>query len=170
MKKIIEEYWQLIVAIVIVTFICCLMFSGCSSTNHLRETTKMVQVDTVYVSSVVHDTLKTVMVVHDSVDRVVERTVYVDSNGVVHEKEVERLTRLIDRNAEQYKATNQMLTEKIARLKKLLKEKEEIKVVEKKVYVWWPCWVVLGIAVVLGLWWLVEHGFNRLAKKEGEIE
>ena len=169
MKRIIEEYWQLVVAVVIVAFICCLMFGGCASTNHLRETTKMVQVDTVYVSSVVHDTLKTVMVVHDSVDRVVERTVYVDSNGVVHEKEVERLTRLIDRNAEQYKATNQMLTEKIARLEEQLKEKEEIKVVEKKVYVWWPCLVLVGLILAVGVWWLVEYGFNKLAKKEGEI-
>jgi hypothetical protein len=43
-------------------------------------------------------------------------------------------------------------------------------VVEKKVFVWWPCWVVLGIVLLLGLWWLVEHGFNKLARKEGEIE
>jgi hypothetical protein len=42
------------------------------------------------------------------------------------------------------------------------------KVVEKKVYVWWPCWVVLGIAIALGLWWLVEHTINNIAKKEGE--
>jgi phosphate/sulfate permease len=42
------------------------------------------------------------------------------------------------------------------------------KIVEKKVYVWWPCWVVLGIAIALGLWWLVEHTINNIAKKEGE--
>ena len=157
MKRIIKEYWQLIVAIAIVTFICCLMFSGCSSANHLSETTKIVQVDTAYVSSVVHDTLKTVIVVHDSVDRVVERTVYVDSNGVVHEKEVERLTQIIDRNAEQYKATNQMLTEKIARLKEQLENNKETIAQEKKVYVWWPCLILTGLILAGSIWLLIKH-------------
>lgn len=168
MKKLIKEYWQLIVAIAIVTFICCLMFSGCSSANHLSETTRIVQVDTVYVSSMVHDTLKTVIIVHDSVDRVVERTVYVDSNGIVHEKEVERLTQIIDRNAEQYKMTNQILKEKIAQLKEQLENNKETIVQEKKVYVWWPCLILVGLILAGCAWWLIKHRFNKLAKREGE--
>ena len=166
MKKTIKEYWQLALALLVIAFVISVMCCSCKAPDHLRETTKMVQVDTVYISSVEHDTIKTVEVVHDSVDRVVERTVYVDSNGIVHEKEVERLTRIIDRNAEQYKATNQLLNERIAQLREQLEKSEKVVIKEVKVYVWWPCWVVLGIVVVLGLWLLIEHKFNNLVKKE----
>lgn len=167
MKRIIKEYWQLAVLLLVIAFAISVMCCSCKAPDHIRESTKMVH-DTAYSNSVTHDTIKTVEVVRDSVDRVVERTVYVDSNGVIHEKEIERLTRIIDRNAEQYKATNQLLNERIAQLKEQLEKSKKVVIKEVKVYVWWPCLVVLGIAVVLGLWWLVEHGLNRLARKEGE--
>ena len=168
MKKFIKEYWELLLTLIVIVgtimFMCC----SCKASDHLRESTQMVQKDTVYLSTVTHDTIKTVEVVRDSVDRVVEITTYIDSNGVIHEKEIERLTRYINHNAEVYESTTRLLQERIAKLKEQLREKEEIKVVEKKVYVWWPCWVVLGIGAFLGLWWLFEHAINNLAKKEGE--
>ena len=150
--------------------VAALLVGGCASTDHLRESTQMVQIDTIYISSVEHDTIKTVEVVHDSVDRVVERTVYVDSNGVIHEKEVDRLTRYINRNAEVYESTTRLLQERISQLKEQLQKKQETKVVEKKVYVWWPLWVALGLIVGFVAFILIgfEVMMNKLEKNEKE--
>ena len=148
-------------ALIVLLTIAALLVGGCASTDHIRESTKMVQIDTVYISSVVHDTIKITLVVYDSVDRVVERTIYVDSNGVVHEKEVERLTRIIERNAEQYKATDQLLNERIAQLREQLEKSEKVVIKEVKVYVWWPCIVVIVLVVVGGLWFYRRLKKNR---------
>ena len=154
-------------ALIVLLTIAALLVGGCASTDHIRESTKMVQIDTVYISSVVHDTTKTVEVVHDSVDRVVERTVYVDSNGVIHEKEVDRLTRYINRNAEVYESTTRLLEQRISQLKEQLQKKQETKIVEKKVYVLWPLWVAIGIvAVIVGGWFLLKRELSRMEKEE----
>lgn len=144
MKKIIEEYWQLIVAIVIVTFICCLMFSGCAST---KEVEHVYHHDTVYSNSVVHDSVDRWHTHYEYLSRDTLHmidTFYRDKWHVAHDTVYKTVVDVQTRDVE--------------------------KIVEKKVYVWWPCIVVLGIAVLLGLWWLVEHGFNKLARNEGEIE
>lgn len=165
MKKFIKEYWQLAVFVIVVAIMvmCC----GCRGTEKIEYVTKTEYVhDTM--TEYVHDTTKITEVRIDSVDRLVEKTIYIDSNGVVHEREVERLTRYIYDLKDAYNSYEYVLQERISELEQELESKEETKVVEKKVYVWWPCWVVLGIAVALGLWWLFEHTINNLAKIEGE--
>lgn len=143
MKRIIEEYWQLIVAIVIVTFICCLMFSGCASTK---------EVEHVYH----HDTVYSNSVVHDSVDRWHTHYEYLRGD-TLHMIDTFYRDRWHIAHDTAYKTVVNVQTRDVE------------KVVEKKVYVWWPCLVALGVILVGVVWWLIEHGFNKLAKKEGEI-
>lgn len=143
MKRIIEEYWQLIVAIVIVTLICCLMFSGCAST---KEVEHVYHHDTVYSNSVVHDSVDRwhthyEFIKGDTLHMI--DTFYRDRWHVAHDTAYKTVVDVQTRDVE--------------------------KVVEKKVYVWWPCLVALGVILAGGVWWLIEHGFNKLAKKEGEI-
>lgn len=167
MKQIIKEYWELLLTLIVVVgcimFMCC----GCRGAEKIEYVTKTEYVhDTM--TEYVHDTTKTTEVRIDSVDRLVEKTIYVDSNGVVHEKEVEKLTKYIYDLKDAYSSYEHVMQERIDKLKEELEQKKETKIIEKKVYVWWPCWVVLGIATLLGLWWLIEHGINKMAKKEGE--
>ena len=116
----------------------------------------------------IHDTTKTTEVRVDSVDRLVEITVYVDSNGVVHEREVERLTRYIYDLKDAYNSYEHVLQERIAELKQELESKEETKVVEKKVYIWWPLWVAIGLIVTAVAAVVVfEKVMNKLAEQEG---
>ena len=52
----------------------------------------------------VHDTTKVTEIRYDSIDREVEKIIYVDSNGVWHEKEKETLHHYIYQQSEEYKA------------------------------------------------------------------
>lgn len=167
MKKFLKEYWELLLALIVIVgtimFMCC----GCRGTEKIEYVTKTEYVhDTM--TEYVHDTTKTTEVRIDSVDRLVEKTIYVDSNGVVHEKEVEKLTKYIYDLKDAYSSYEHVMQKRINKLKEELEQKQETKVVEKKVYVWWPCWVAFGIGALLGLWGLCEHIINNLAKKEGE--
>ena len=167
MKKFIKEYWELLLALIVFVGIIMFMCCGCRGVEKIEYVTKTEYVhDTM--TEYVHDTTKTTEIRIDSVDRLVEKTIYIDSNGVVHEKEVEKLTKYICDLKDAYSSYEHVMQERIDKLKEELEQKKETKIVEKKVYVWWPCWVVLGIGVFLGLWWLAEHVINNLAKKEGE--
>ena len=144
MKRIIKEYWELLLTLIVIVgtimFMCC----SCKAPDHLRESTKMVH-DTVYSNSVVHDSVDRwhthyEFVKGDTLHMI--DTFYRDRWHVAHDTAYKTVVDVQTRDVE--------------------------KVVERKVYVWWPCCVVLGIAVLLGLWWLVEHKINNLAKKEGE--
>lgn len=144
--------------------------TSCKSAGKIEYVTKTEYVhDTMTQTEYVHDTTKTTEVRVDSVDRLVEITVYVDSNGVVHEKEVERLTRYIYDLKDAYNSYEHVLNERIAELKSELESKEETKIVEKKVYVWWPLWVAVGLIVAAVVGVLVfEKVMNKLAEQEGE--
>lgn len=76
----------------------------------VRVTDTVVVTDTVAVT--VRDTVSVTAVRYDSVDRVVERVVYTDTAGVVHEKEIERLTHHIRMQDERYSAVEALLAEK----------------------------------------------------------
>ena len=143
MKRIIEEYWQLVVAVVIVALICCLMFSGCASTK---------EVEHVYH----HDTVYSNSVVHDSVDRWHTHYEYLKGD-TLHVIDTFWRDRWHIAHDTAYKTVVDVQTRDVE------------KIVEKKVFVWWPCLVALGVILVGVVWWLIEHGFNKLAKKEGEI-
>lgn len=80
----------------------------------------------------IHDTTIVKETRYDSVDREVERIVYVDSNGVWHEKEKETLHHYIKWQDEKYKAKEAEYKSKISELEKQLAEKTEVVYVEKK--------------------------------------
>ena len=141
MKKLIKEYWQLVVAIVIVTFICCLMFSGCASTK---------EVEHVYH----HDTVYSNSVVHDSVDRWHTHYEYLRGD-TLHVIDTFWRDRWHIAHDTAYKTVVDVQTRDVE------------KVVEKKVYILWPLWVALGIVAVIvgGCFWL-NHELNKMAKEE----
>jgi hypothetical protein len=142
MKRIIEEYWQLAVALLVIVITIFVMCCSCSTP---REIEHVYHHDTVYSNSVVHD----------SVDRWHTHYEFVKGD-TLHMIDTFWRDRWHVAHDTAYKTVVDVQTRDVE------------KVVEKKVYVWWPCWVVLGIAIALGLWWLVEHTINNIAKKEGE--
>lgn len=105
----------------------------------------------------VHDTIKVTEIRYDSVDREVEKIVYVDSNGVCHEKEKETLTHYIYQQSEEYKAKEAEYKSKISDLEKQLAEKQKVEYVEKELS-WWQkteiygFWVCLAIIALYVLW------------------
>ena len=143
MKKFIKEYWELLLTLIVVVgtimFMCC----GCRGAY---------EVEHIYH----HDTVYSNSVVHDSVDRWHTHYEYLRGD-TLHVIDTFWRDRWHVAHDTAYKTVVDVQT------------KEVEKVVEKKVYVWWPCWVVLGIAALLGLWWLAEHVINNLAKKGGEV-
>lgn len=103
----------------------------------------------------VHDTTKVVSIVHDSVDRYVEKVKYVDKDGVVHEKEIERLTLVIRENSEQYHARESEYKNKISELEAKLGEKATEVFVEKKLNWFQKTFMVCGglfmLSVLFGI-------------------
>jgi phosphate/sulfate permease len=142
MKKAIKEYWQLAVALLVIVITILVMCCSCSTP---REIEHVYHHDTVYSNSVVHD----------SVDRWHTHYEFVRGD-TLHVIDTFWRDRWHVAHDTAYKTVVEVQTREVE------------KIVEKKVYVWWPCWVVLGIAIALGLWWLVEHTINNIAKKEGE--
>lgn len=168
MKDIVKEYWQLAAAIFFIVLAILVMCCSCSSVKQTEYVTKTEYVhDTT--KEYVHDTVMTTVVKTDSVDRLVEKTVYIDSNGNLHEKEIEKLTHYIYDSQEKYQAVNKMLEQRISELNEQLEQKKEARVVEKKVYVWWPLWVAIGLIVVAVAAVVVfEKVMNKMAEAEGE--
>lgn len=99
----------------------------------------------------IHDTTKIKEIKYDSVDRFVEKTVYVDTDGVVHEKEVEKLTHYIYLQDEQYKAMESYYKKKVSELEKKLEDKVTVEYVEKKLNWYQKTWIVLGWCFIAAL-------------------
>lgn len=138
MKKAIEEYWQLFVALsaviaVAISVMCC----GCKAPDHIRESTKMVH-DTVYQNSVVHD----------SVDRWHTHYEFIKGD-TLHMIDTFWRDRWHVAHDTAYKTVVNVQTQEVE------------KVVEKKVYVWWPCLVTF---VGLGLFFLYVYVIKKKTK------
>lgn len=99
----------------------------------------------------IHDTTKIKEVKYDSVDHLVEKTVYVDTNGVVHEREVEKLTHYIYLQDEQYRVMESYYKNKVSELKKKLEEKAKVEYVEKKLNWYQKTWIALGWCFIAAL-------------------
>lgn len=123
MKKVIKEYWQLVVAVAVICFAIMLMCCSCSST---KEAEHVYHHDTVYNNSVVHD----------SVDRWHTHYEFIKGD-TLHMIDTFYRDRWHVAHDTAYKAVVDVQTNEVE------------KVVEKKVYVWWPCWVVLGIVAAV---------------------
>ena len=142
MKKAFKEYWELLLTLIVV--VGCIMFMCCGCRG-AKEVEHVYHHDTVYSNSVVHD----------SVDRWHTHYEFVKGD-TLHMIDTFYRDRLHIAHDTAYKTVVDVQTRDVE------------KVVEKKVYVWWPCWVVLGIVAFLGLWWLVEYKIKNFAKKESE--
>lgn len=128
------------------------MAVSCRSTKDIQTETKTEYVhDTTFLE--IRDTTRIVSVKIDSVDRYIEKNVYVDSNGVVHEKEIERLTRYINMQDETYRRMQSYYQEKIEKLQSQLNQKQEVKeVFVKKDLSWFQktlMWFGVGFVLVL---------------------
>ena len=121
----------------------------------------------------VHDTTKIKEVRYDSIDRLVEKTVYVDTNGVVHEKEVEKLTHYIYLQDEQYKVMESYYKKKVSELEKKLEEKAKVEYVEKELNWYQKTMITLGwcfiaavvVAIFLLLYLKKIRNFFNLKRK-----
>lgn len=150
------------VATVIFLLILVAVVTSCRSTKEIqivKDTVVMSDTMEIYV----HDTTKITETKYDSIDRTVERIVYVDSNGVWHEKEVQTLIHYNNMQSEKFKVLEYEYQRKIKDLEKELKEKE----FESTVYVdkplrWWQkSLMYLGAAFLLVL---LLSGIMKLKK------
>ena len=110
-------------------------------TQYIHDTTE------VYV----HDTTKVLDVRHDSVDRYVEKVTYVDTNGVVHEREIERLTKYIMESSEKYIAKENEYKMRIKELESKSNETVKEVLVEKPLRWWQKTLMFLGVVLVVGI-------------------
>ena len=112
----------------------------------------------------IHDTTKIKEIKYDSVDRFVEKTVYVDTNGVVHEKEVEKLTHYIYLQDEQYRAMESLYKNKVYELEKKLEEKATVEYVEKELSWFQKTLMWCGVGFILVL---IGFGISLFVKLKG---
>ncbi len=115
--------------------VAALLVGGCSSTK---------EVEHVYH----HDTVYSNSVVHDSVDRWHTHYEFVKGD-TLHMIDTFWRDRWHIAYDTAYKTVVEVQTNDVE------------KIVEKKVYVWWSFWVILGIAVALGLGWLIKNKFQH---------
>lgn len=155
MRKVLPSYHNVLLVkgglrrCALVAFVILFAASAvsCRSVREIQVVTDTLAVhDTTEVF--VHDTTKIKEVRYDSVERLVEKTVYVDTNGIVHEKEVEKLTRYIYMQDEQYKSMESYYNSKVSKLEKKLKEKAKVEYVEKDLKWWQKTLMWLGVGFV----------------------
>ena len=135
MKRLIKEYWQLAVAVIVIAVAILVMCCSCTST---KEVEHIYHHDTVYQNSVVHDSVDRwhthyEFIKGDTLHMI--DTFYRDRWHVAHDTAYKTVVDVQTRDVE--------------------------KVVEKKVYVWWPLWVVLGLFVAGVVWWLIDRRKNK---------
>jgi 5'-deoxynucleotidase YfbR-like HD superfamily hydrolase len=136
----------------LVAALICLAISAvsCRTIKEVQIVTDtVVKIDTTEVF--IHDTTKVVEVKIDSVDRLVEKITYVDSNGVWHEKEKETLTHYIFQQSEEYKVKEAQYKSKISELEKKLEEKAKVEYVEKKLNWYQKTMITLGWCFVVSI-------------------
>lgn len=113
----------------------------------------------------IHDTTKVVEVKHDSVDRYVEKILYVDSNGVWHEKEIERLTKYIYESNDYYQHKIDYYKDKVSTLERRLSEEKLIEYVEKDLNWLQKTLMGLGVCFLLALIGFGIYLFLKLKRK-----
>ena len=137
------------VAVMVVALIC--LITAATSCRTIRETQYEYIHDTVTTveKEYIHDTLQTTQTVHDSIDRYVEIVKYVDENGVVHEREVERLTRIIRESNEEYRVKESEYLKTIQELREKLAEKETVVEVKKPLNWFEKTMIGLGVCFII---------------------
>ena len=139
--------------------------TSCRTVKEIQVVTDTVEViNTEFIS--LHDTTKIVDIRYDSIDRYVEQIVYVDTNGVVHEKEVEHFTKIITVQKEEYQNTIENQRNYISLLEKKLEEKETIKEVEKPLKWYQKTLMYAGIAFFVCIIAAVAYLVKKQKRKE----
>ena len=134
---------------VLVAALICLAIStvSCRSVKEVQTITDTLAVhDTTEIY--IHDTTKIVEVRYDSVDREVEKIIYLDSNGVWHEKEKETLHHYIYQQSEEYKVKEAEYKSKITELERQLAEKQKVEYVEKELSWFQKTLMYMGVAFI----------------------
>jgi len=121
MKRVIKEYWQLAVALLVIVITILVMCCSCSTP---REIEHVYHHDTVYSNSVVHDSVDRwhthyELVKGDTLHMI--DTFYRDRWHIAHDTAYKTVVDVQTRDVE--------------------------KVVEKKVYVWWPSLIIIVLCV-----------------------
>lgn len=137
------------VAIVAAALICLVV------TATSCRTIKEVQYETVTeyvhdtVREYVHDSINSTNIIHDSIDHYFERIIYVDTNGVVHEREIERLTQYFYERSEEYQAKEREYRERIEELESQLAESTQTVEVRKPLNWFQRTLVGLGVCFII---------------------
>lgn len=126
-------------------------------------------VDTVVVHDTntifVHDTTKVIETRYDSVDREVEKIIYIDSNGVWHEKEKETLHHYIRQQNEYYKAKESEYKRRISELEKQLAEQTKVEYVEKSLTWLQETLMYLGVCFIIAVIVFCVRLFFKLKRR-----
>lgn len=136
-----------------------LSMAGCASSKTIERTEEVREVydgKTVVVQDtvVVHDTTRVNVEVYDTMRVSVTENNYTDSSGVMHSDRTERVEVTHNERNDAYRVLereNKELRHECDSLRNVSQkvvEKEREKIVEKKVYVWWPMWIGIAMAVI----------------------
>lgn len=146
----------------------CLLVSAasCRSTSEMYRTSDTVVVNSTQVEYI-HDTVQVTQIIRDSIDRYVEKAVYVDSSGAVKEKEKEYITKYVYIDNDKYKNTTYELRSIVDSLQSKLNEKETIIEAKKQPSFIQRTLMSLGVVFLIGLVSvLIYYGFRlRLRAK-----
>lgn len=105
--------------------------------------------DTVTLKEVVHDSIEKIVQKHDSIDHYIEKYIYVDENGVVHEREIERLTQYIRESETEFRQKESEYKERIAELERQLSENQTVAEVKKPLNWFQKTMMGLGFCFIL---------------------
>ena len=152
---------------VMVAALICLatMTVSCRSAKGIQTEVRTEYVhDTTMVE--VHDTTNVLDVRYDSVDRYVEKTVYVDTNGVVHEKEIERLTKIVNTQSEESKAREYIYQKRIEELSSQLENNQKEVYIEKPLKGWQKMMMWFGVGFILVIIGFGISAYFNITKKK----
>lgn len=123
-------------------------FSSCRTVKEIEYRDVYIH-DTVTLKEVVHDSIEKVVLRHDSIDRYIEKYIYVDENGVVHEREIERLTQYIRESESEFHQKESEYKERIAELERQISENQTVVEVKKPLNWFQKTMMGLGFCFIL---------------------
>ena len=124
------------------------VFSSCRTVKEIEYRDFYIH-DTVTLKEVVHDSIEKIVQKHDSIDHYIEKYIYVDENGVVHEREIERLTQYIRESEAEFHQRESEYKERIAELERLLSENQTVVEVKKPLNWFQKTMVGLGVCFII---------------------
>ncbi len=124
------------------------MLSSCRTIKEIEYRDVYVH-DTVKIEKQVHDSIKIVKTEYDSIDHYYENVIYIDTNGVVHQRELERLTKYIRESNEEFHQKESEYMERIAELERQLSETQTTVEVKKPLNWFQKTMMGLGFCFIL---------------------